>query len=363
MKVTVSQEQLLPRLSAVSKFASSKAALPVLENIFLQAKKGVLTLSATDLETGVRTSFGAQVKEEGELTIPARLLVSLISNLPAGKLTLETDKDILKISAEGFSSKINGLSAAEFPAFSLEGVKLFTLPSTALKKSISQVSFAAAADESRPILTGVLVSLAGGSLTLAGVDGFRLAQKRIKVPAGDLKLVISARSLSELSRLLEGEVTVLKNEDGQLIFQTEDFQVFAQALEGEFPDYEQIIPANFETTLKFRGSDLSKAVSLSSLFADSGVGVVVLDFDPAKKELEVSSQESETGESKTKVAVAGEGKKGTIAFNSRYLSDALAAFGDEEINLSLNSALDPVLFTTPSDKAYLHVIMPVRLQG
>ena len=111
MKVTVSQEQLLPRLSAVSKFASSKAALPVLENIFLQAKKGVLTLSATDLETGVRTSFGAQVKEEGELTIPARLLVSLISNLPAGKLTLETDKDILKISAEGFSSKINERSS------------------------------------------------------------------------------------------------------------------------------------------------------------------------------------------------------------------------------------------------------------
>ncbi|MEX1061884.1 MAG: DNA polymerase III subunit beta [Patescibacteria group bacterium] len=363
MKVTVSQEVLLPHLSAVSKFASSKAALPVLENILLQAKKGVLTLSATDLETGVRTFFGAQVKEEGEVTIPARLLVSLISNLPAGKLVLETEKDVLKVSAEGFSSKINGLSAAEFPAFSLEGEKLFTLPAAALKKAISQVSFAASADDSRPILTGVLVNLAGGNLTLAGVDGFRLAQKKIKVQAGDLKLVISARSLSELSRLLSGEVEILKNEDGQLIFKNEEFQVFAQALDGDFPDYEQIIPANFETTLKFSGADLAKAVSLSSLFAESGAGVVVLNFDPAKKELEVSSQESETGESKTKVTITGEGKKGTIAFNSRYLSDALAAFADEDINLSLNSALDPVLFTTPADKTYLHVIMPVRLQG
>ncbi|MDP2736035.1 MAG: DNA polymerase III subunit beta, partial [bacterium] len=245
----------------------------------------------------------------------------------------------------------------------LDGQKLFALSSTALKSAVAQVSFAAAADESRPILTGVLINFAEGILTLAGVDGFRLAQKKIKIAGPDFKMVITARSLLELSRLLEGEVEVQRSDDSQLIFKTEDFEVFVQALEGEFPDYEQIIPANFETTIKFTAADLQKAVSLSSLFADAGVGVVVLEYDPAKKALEVSSQESQTGESKTEVVVGGEGKKGTIAFNSRYLSDALAAFSGEEVTLGLNSALDPVLFTTPADKTYLHVIMPVRLQG
>jgi len=365
MKVTILQENLHPKLSAVAKFASSKAALPVLENVLIQTDKGVLRLSATDLETGIRTTVpavGAKVEKEGGLTVPARLFVSLIGNLPPGKITLSAEKDILSVSAEGFTSKINGLASSEFPSFATEGKTLFTVPAKEFAEAVGQVSFAAAQDESRPILTGLMLSLAEGNLTVVGVDGFRLAEKRIKTKGEEFSVVIPARSLLELTRLMDGELEVLRSKDGQLIFKSAGFQAFAQSLEGEFPQYEQIIPANFETRIDFAKEDLVKAVQISSVFTDGGVGVVVLKQDPAKKKMVVSSQESEVGEAQTSLPISGEGKAGTIAFNSRYLTDALAALKGEEISLSMNSALDPVMFSYPKDKTYLHVVMPVRLQ-
>lgn len=365
MKVAILQENLLPKLSAVSRFASGKAALPVLENVLLSAEKGVLQLTATNLEIGIRTTVGAKVGEKGAITVPARLLVSLVNNLPPGKLTLSAAKNILTLETESLSSKINGLSASEFPAFAEEGKKLFEIPAGKLKEAVQRVSFAAAQDESRPILTGLSLKLSGGTLILAGVDGFRLAQKRLKVEGEALSTVIPARSLSEVARLIDSSasaVEVLQVKEGPLLFKTEDFLIFAQAIEGQFPDYEQIVPTNFETKISFAKEDLQKAVQLISIFTDAGVGIVVLTYDPKKKFLEVASQGAEVGEAEIKIPVTGEGKEGTIAFNARYLSDGLSALPKEEVDLSLNSPLDPVLFTAPKDKTYLHVIMPVRLQ-
>ena len=179
MKVTVLQENLLPKLSAVARVASAKSALPVLENVLLTADKGVLQLAATDLETGVRTAVGAKIERAGSTTVPARIFVSLIGNLPPGKLVLEVEKDVLTVTAESVSSKINGLPSSEFPALTTEGKPLITLPAKEFKEAINQVSFAAAQDESRPILTGLLLKLGEGVFTLVGVDGFRLGEKKL----------------------------------------------------------------------------------------------------------------------------------------------------------------------------------------
>lgn len=363
MKVTVLQENLLPRISAVSRVASSKSALPVLENVLLSAEKGVLKIAASNLEIAVKTSVGAKVDEEGATTVPARILVNLINNLPPGKLELSVAKDILALSAEGATSKINGLPASEFPAIAEEGKKILKISAKVLREAISQVSFAAAADESRPILTGILLKLGGGFLTLTGVDGFRLAEKKINVEGDGLAAIIPARAMAEVGKLVEGEVEVSIPSDGQLLFQTEDYLIFTQAIEGEFPDYEQIIPANFETKLSFAREEMQKAVQLTSVFSGGGTGIIVLNFKPKEKSLEVASQEGEVGEAKVEVAITGEGKEGTIAFNSQYLNDALNALPADDLDLSLNGALDPALFTGPKDKGYLHVIMPVRLQG
>lgn len=372
MKVTVLQENLLPKLVTVARVTSAKSALPVLENIFLSAEKGKLILSATDLETGIITTVGAKVEKTGALTVPARLLVGLVSNLPPGKVTLRVEREILTVEAESVSSKLNGLSAEEFPTFAIEGKELFTLKASELRKAIDQVSFAAAQDESRPILTGILLRLTEKELILTGVDGFRLAEKRVKISpsakAGlgseELSLVVPARGLMEVGRLLtSGEVRILVPEPTQLLFETEEFSIFTQSLEGEFPDYEQIIPTNFETKLSFAKEELAKAVQLTSVFSSKGASIIKLSFNPPKKLVEVSSQEAELGEVKIEVGIKGEGKKGEIAFNSRYLADGLSALTSEEVELSLSSSLDPVMFQMPSDPSYLHVIMPVRLQG
>lgn len=362
MKVTVLQENLLPKLSAVARVASAKSALPVLENVLLTADKGVFQLTATDLETGVRTAVSAKIERPGSTTVPARVFGSLIGNLPPGKLVLEVEKNVLTVTAEGVSSKINGLPSSEFPTLTTEGTPLITLPAKEFKEAINQVSFAAAQDESRPILTGLLLKLGGGVFTLVGVDGFRLGEKKLKMSGEGLATVVPARSLMEAARLMEGEVEISSSAEGQFFLKTIDFLVFTQALEGEFPEYEQIIPANFETKIRFGKEELVRAVQLATVFADSGMGIVVFNYDPEKKRLEVSSQEAERGEAKIDIAVTGEGKKGTIAFNSRYVSDALGVLSGESVELSLNSGLDPAVFSTPEDSTYRHVIMPVRLQ-
>ncbi|MEX1068292.1 MAG: DNA polymerase III subunit beta [Patescibacteria group bacterium] len=362
MELTVLQENLLPSLTAAARVASAKSALPILENVLLAAEKGVLHLTATDLETGVKTKVGAKVVAEGSITVPARLLVSIVSNLPPGKITLKAQKDILTIEAESFSSKINGMPATEFPNLASPGKELFRIPAKDLEGAVTQVSFAAAQDESRPILTGILLRLGGGTLTLAGVDGFRLGEKKLPVAGEGLTAVVPARSLAEVSRLVKGEVEVGMADEGQLFFRSPDFLILSQMLEGEFPEYEQIIPANFETKIGFAKEEVLKAVQLASVFSDEGVTIIIFDYDPQKKVLEVSSQEAQQGEARQEVVIGGEGKKGRIAFNSRYVSDALNALFEDEIQLSLNSSLDPVLFTSPKDKNYRHVIMPVRLQ-
>lgn len=362
MEATVLQENLLPKLTAVARVASAKSALPVLENIHLNANKGFLHLAATDLETGVRTKVGAKVVTEGATTVPARVLVSLIANLPAGKITLKSEKDILTVESQGVTLKVNGLPASEFPVLAEAGKPSFKIESKVLKDAINQVAFASAQDESRPILTGILLKLSGGTLTLAGVDGFRLGEKKLKVAGEELAAVVPSRSLVEAARLMEGEVEVGQGAEGQIYLSSSDFLVLAQSLEGEFPEYDQIIPANFETTITFGKEELIKAVQLTSVFSESGMSIIACSFDPAKKSMELSSQEAQLGEARIEVPIGGEGKKGTIAFNSRYISDALNAVSGEEVALALNSSLDPALFTSPNDKNYRHVIMPVRLQ-
>jgi len=364
MKATVLQENILPKVMAVARVSSVKSALPVLENMLLSAEQGKLCLSATDLETGISTTVGAKVEKAGTLTVPARLLTGLIGNLPPGKIVLSAEKDILELKTDVVTSRINGLSAEEFPSFPTEGRKIAVLKSKELKEAIDQVSFAAAQDESRPILTGILFRLTAEGLVLSGVDGFRLAEKRLKASGeADITLVIPVQGLVEVSHLLgEGEVEILSPEPAQLLFRTKEYTVFTQSLEGEFPDYEQIIPANFETKVVIEKSELIKAVQLTAVFSGKGAGVVRFVFDPVKKSLEVSSEEPELGGANIRIETTGEGKQGKIAFNGRYLMDALGALRSEEVELSLNSPLDPVLFRSPSDSSYLHVVMPIRLQ-
>ena len=376
MKLQVLQENLNKALSFASRFASPKAQLPVLGNILLSAKKTKLLVSATNLEVSISIALGAQIKAEGDLTIPARTIVDLVSNLPSLTVNLESEKEHLEISCSGFSSRLSGMNAADFPSVpsSVGKDKGIALPKDAFLESLAQVSFCASTDETRPIITGVLFIFEKGFLYLVATDGFRLSQKKIKIDAAVKikKLVLPKTALLELPRIAEDQEDLLfcfKEKENQILFEVGNIILSSRILEGEFPPYDKIIPK--ETSIKIRvdKEEFLRAVKLAAVFARDSANVVKIVV--GKDYLQLSAESSNSGSQKTKIeasvdssfAKATEDEAFEIAFNYRFLEDFLKAVKGEEVNLGFSNANTPGVFTDPKDPDYLHLIMPVKIQG
>lgn len=372
MKFSCLSENLTSGLSIVSKAVSSKGSLPVLSHVLLQTEDGRLRLGATDLETGVVTWVGGKILEEGGMTVPARLLWELVSQLPSGKIEIAAKNQILTVRTDPphTKSKLHGLAADEFPPFpGPEGRMLFSLDPKVLAGAVSKVAFAAARDESRPILTGVLVRGEADELRLVGVDGFRLAEKRLTLgePLGEsVSLVIPAKALSEVVRLggstEEPLTATLLAEENQTLFSLNGSKVVCRLLEGQFPDYEKIIPASFSTQAEIPVEDFLKAVRLAAVFARDSASVVKLSLAPDQP-IVFSANTQEVGEHRTEVEARVEGEPLEIAFNSRYLLDLLSNLGDEAVVFEAGGPLNPGVFKPVSSSDYLHLIMPVRVAG
>jgi DNA polymerase-3 subunit beta len=369
MKFSCLSENLAQGLSIVLKAVSSKGSLPILSHVLLKTDAGRLKLGATDLDTGIVTWVGGKVEEEGSVTVPAKLLWDLVSQLPPGKVVLESKKQLLTISTEPprTRSKLHGLSADEFPPLpEEEGATLFKIDPLDLAAAVSQVAFAAASDESRPILTGVLLSGSEKGLTFVGVDGFRLAEKRVDVSAGkEFSVVVPARILSEVARVgaksADPVSVALLPDENQVLFFLEGSKILSRLLEGQFPDYEKIIPASFGTRAQLARDDLLKAVRLAAVFARDSASVVKLSFAP-NKPVVLSSNTQDVGEHKTEVEASVEGEGVEVAFNSKYLTDLLSNLDAEEVIFESAGALNPGVFKPAGDSSdYLHIIMPVRV--
>lgn len=373
MKFSCLSENLAKGLSVVSKAVSSKGSLPVLSHVLLKTEDGKIKLAATDLETGIVTWVGAKVEEEGAISVPARLLSELVVNLPPGKIEINTEKQILTLNAPNATSRLNGLAAEEFPplpempeAPSVEGKRIFSLEPKDFLVAVSQVVFAAASDESRPILTGVLVKGSGKNLSLVGVDGFRLAERKVALTEDlveDLTMVIPSRTLAEVARLSSHQEepvrVVLLPEENQILFELEGVRITSRLLEGQFPDYEKIIPPSFSTRAKLLTEEFLKGVRLAAIFARDSASIVRLNLDSAKP-LILSANTAEVGENKTEVEAEIEGEPLEIAFNSRYLTDVLSNLQSEEVVFEASGPLNPGVIKPSESADYLHLIMPVR---
>lgn len=376
MKLQVLQENLNKALSYASRFASPKAQLPVLGNILLSAKKTKLLISATNLEISISVALGAQIKAEGELTIPARTIVDIVSNLPSSTIQLETEKENLEISCPGFSSRLSGMNASDFPSVpsSVGKDTGVNLPRNVFLESLAQVSFSASSDETRPIITGVLFIFEKGFLYLVATDGFRLSQKKIKIDTvvQIKKLVLPKAALLELPRIAEDQDDLLfcfKEKENQILFEVGNVVLSSRILEGDFPPYDKIIPK--ETSIKIRvdKEEFLRAVKLAAVFARDSANVVKIVV--GKDYLQLSAESSNSGSQKTKIEAAVESSSGMslgsgnfeIAFNYRFLEDFLKAVKGEEVNLGFSNANSPGVFTDPKDPEYLHLIMPVKIQG
>jgi DNA polymerase-3 subunit beta len=371
MKLKILQESLSESLHTASRFTSSRAQLPVLGNIYMSAEKNKLIVSATNLEMSFTTSIGSQVEEEGKITVPARVIVDLVTNLNPGTLSIETDKEKLMISGEENKFNVSGMNVSDFPSVPQSiGKSYVDLSNQEFLDALSKVLFAVSGDETRPILTGVLLIFKDKDVHFVATDGFRLSQKKIKVKEAfkkEDKVIIPKNVLGEITRLAKTEDIKLeiKKEDKQVVFAFEKAVLASRVIEGDFPDFERIIPKTSAVKIEVDREDLLRAVKLISVFARDSGNVVRVNVVKDMLELSAESQLSGSGEERIDAKISGDDRdsKITIAFNFRFLEEYLNSSGSETVEIGLTDSNSPGVFKDPKDPNYLHLIMPVRIQS
>ncbi|NUM46543.1 MAG: DNA polymerase III subunit beta [Anaerolineales bacterium] len=372
MKLTIPKNNLSSALQLAARAAATRSTLPVLANILLTAQNGYLRLSATDLELGITSQTLAHVQESGATTIPARTFADLVKTLPEGEvsLTLKPATETLHIRCGATKADLKGIPAKDFPPVEMQDTgKGLKVEIPTLKEMIQQVVFAASRDEARPVLNGVLLKAKGNRLTLAAADGFRLAVAEMSLAQeaveDGFQVVVPARALVELARALPtaGEVH-LAPLSGKIIFQTENLQVVSQLIDANFPEYEAVIPRTYETRAVLTKAAFLNACSQAAIFATHENNVTRLDFTPSNGvpgQVLVAAQAAETGEQQSELPGSVEGKPLTIAFNVRYLQDALKVIDVPEIALEMTAPNCPGLLRPVGQEGFLHVLMPMHL--
>lgn len=360
MKLQVTQENLSRALATVGRIASGRNTLPILSNVLLSTVDNRLRIAATNLEVAMTETIGAKVSTEGSITVPARLFADLVNNIPQGVVTLELSDNKLLVVTDQYESVINGVSAEEFPVMpALKDGKSVTIPAGTLKKCLQQVIGAASADDARPVLTGAYVHTHDGQLYMVATDSYRLAEKQVQACKENVNLLIPASSLQDILRTLqEGEDVVMAYDEQQVRFSVGDVELITRLIDGNYPDYRKLIPAEFKTVATLKKADFVNVTKVSSLFAREAASSVTIKLDP-EAGLSIRSVASQLGEN-TARAEADITGVGDVTLNSRYLLDALNVMGGDTITLNINGKLDAVVLRDPSDTGYTHIIMPVK---
>jgi len=375
MKVSCLQENLAKGLSIVGRAVSPRSTLPVLGNVLLATDAGRLKLSATNLEVGINCWIGAKVEEEGATTVPARTFIDLIGALPPEQVDMEliVSTQTINLRAGRSEANIKGIDAQEFPIVPVpEGEGGIPIEAEVLREAIEQVALAAATDESRPILTGVLAKFEDSQLTLAAADGFRLSVRTVPLPqsiSDPFSIIIPAQALTELGRI-SGEqtepitihVTPTRN---QVLFQLTDVVLVSQLIDGNFPDYRQIIPQDRTTSTVLDTAGFLKACKMAHIFARDAAHITRIHVKPGTNlsgdHVIVSATSAETGDDVSEIDANVEGEEIEIAFNVRYLIDVLGVVGTPQVTLSTTTSSSPGVIRPVGDVDFTHVIMPMHL--
>ncbi len=375
MKVSCLQDNLQRALAQVSRAVASKTALPVLSNVLLATDEGRLRIAATNLEIGITTWIGASVDEEGKVTVDARLLNEFVNTLPNAPVQLSVELPRMTLSVQSGRDKagINGIDAEDFPVIPrLDGDAFVAeVDPQVLREMIAQVEFAAATDESRPVLAGVLARFEGSSLVLAAADGFRLAVREgeLASPVPErLDIIVPGRALRELARIIGDQTEPVRlaitASRSQLLVRVGETEFLSRLIEGTFPDFRQIIPREFNTRLELGRDAFQNAVRRASYFARDNNDVVRLTIHPGEEEfmpgsVEVSATAAERGSSQSFVDASVTGPETQIAFNARYLADVLGVLKNAQVMIGMNGANQAGVVRSAETDDYTHVIMPM----
>ncbi|MBC7263863.1 MAG: DNA polymerase III subunit beta [Chloroflexi bacterium] len=375
MKLSCLQENLARGLAIVGRAVATRSTLPVLSNVLLATDESRLKLSATNLEVGINCWIGAQVEEDGAVTVPARLFIDLVNSLPPEPIRLEliTRTQTLNIKCARYEANIKGIDAQEFPlilVFTEDNT--ITLSPEQAREIINQVAFAAAVDESRPVLTGVLAELSGSTLTLAAADGYRLSvrttrlEKPVERPA---TAIIPARALQELARVSTEEENAIKatiaQGRNQVFFSLTNIDLVSQLIEGTFPDYKQIIPKSYTTRTIVDTNEFLKAVRIAFFFARDAANIVRLSITPGNNltpgSMAVAATSAELGDNVGEIEASVEGEPIEIAFNAKYLIDVLSVLSSPQVVLETTTASSPGVIKPVDSEDFIHVIMPMHI--
>jgi DNA polymerase-3 subunit beta len=376
MRVTILQENLARGLSIVAKAVSPRSTLPVLANILIATDEGRLRLSATNLEMGITCWIPARIDEEGSTTVPARTFSDLVSTLPSDQVLLKLDTPSQTLNVRGGSSTndIKCIDSQEFPPLPVPDFEgAVQINSGDFREMIHQVVFAASSDEARPVLMGVLVQVDKDKLTMAAADGFRLSVRKaiLSTPsAAPLSSIVPAQALKELARVAndaeEPIYMVLPKGRGQVVFRVKDVEIVSQLIDGTFPDYQQIIPRSYKSRTLVSTSSLLKACKQAEIFAREGSNVARFNIKTAQgemqpSEVEISATSEETGKNETIVEATVDGGGLLIAFNVKFLREALEVIRTPNVALETSAPNAPGVVKPVGDDQFLHVIMPMHL--
>ncbi len=382
MRISCLQENLTRGLGVVGRAVATRATLPVTQNVLLSTDGGMLRLSATNLEISMTTWVGAMVEEEGSVTVPARLLTEFVSSLGSDRIDIEMEPGsrVLQIKSGRSQANINGTDASEFPPIpTIEDAVVAQVQPSALRTAISRVAFAAATEESRPVLTGVEVKLREGAFTMAAADGFRLAVQHgelMQSTPEEMSVIIPARTMNELQRLLgdnsEPVDIMLTPQKGQVMFRLQGgdtVELVSQLLQGTFPNYDQLIPQGYTTRAILDLQETLRAARTAAIFARDGSNIIRMHVQPngdgeeSGGRLMISARSEEVGDNEDVVDVAElEGEEGKIAFNSRYLLDVLSVLERGRIAIETTTSSSPGVFKPTDSDDYVHVVMPMFVQ-
>jgi len=368
MKLICAQSDLDKALNIVNKAITPNTTLPVLNNILLKAEGQKLHFSATNLEVAIQCFIPAEVKNEGAITVPAKLLTSYVSLLKDEKVEIYLmERETIQIKSATSQTKIKGINASEFPVIpKVEKENTIKVDTRDLEKAVNQTVFAASTNTSRPVLAGVLFDVNKDIVKVVATDSYRLAEKTIKIKEkGNIQIqcIVPARTVMELGKVLvkseekEVEINFAKN---QVSFNIGDVVLMSRLIEGKFPPYDKIIPKDTKTKLEVLAEDLANVVRRVSLFARENNNSIKISATNDGK-LTVSTDETRVGEEKAELNVKISGENNKIALNAQYLLDVLNFIESESISLEIDDKLSPAVVKPVKDKDYIYIIMPLKV--
>jgi len=373
MKLSCLQENLNRSLNIVGRAVATRTTLPITNNVLITTDEGRLKLVATNLEMAISCWTGAKIEEEGAITVPARLITEFVSSLPSDTIDINLSEQTktLGLKCARFEARISGVDAKDFPPIPTVDEGITTkVEVEALRQGINQVVFAAATEESRPVLTGVCAQFEGNTLTLAAADGFRLAVFKLAIsePVSEpIEVIIPARTLSELNRLItdqEEPVDIMLNPNkSQILFHLKNVDLVSQLIQGNFPNYSQLTPQSYNTRVIVNVGEFLRATRTASIFARDGSGIVRLVVTPGSAQspgkLAVSARSEEIGDDVGEIDATVEGDEAKIAFNGKYLTDVLSVLHEAQVALETTNPSSPGLIRPVGTDNYTHVVMPI----